>query len=256
MRSSPTLLAGAAAFALLASALTARAQDVRPLEPPRLNADVQVPTTFGEFTGIIGQPLGQFHDNVAIAGGGELGISHQFGRNRVFGLRGSMGMMLYGYESQQVPFNDAYGRVQLDLTTTNNIFLMQVGPTLVAPSGSVRPYADAGIGLSYFFTSSKLQGTSNSEPFAQTENYHAGRLAWNGGAGVLIPIGPARSNAMLDIGARYLRNGRTSYLAKGDVHDDGTGGYYTTPHETDANLVLYHIGVRLGITRNNLTFAQ
>jgi hypothetical protein len=58
---------------------------------------------------------------------------------------------------------------------------------------------------------------------------------------MLVQLGWQR-RVMLDLGARYLRNGRAQYLP---AHFVGNGT--TAPIETQANLVAIHVGVTVAL---------
>jgi hypothetical protein len=194
---------------------------------------------------IYAQPVGEFHDYVSQAWGGEGLFSLNLDRAGVASLRVSAGFLNYGNETKRVPLSPTLGnRIMVDLTTSNNILLLGAGPQLAVPSGPVRPYVNGSIGMSYFFTESSVEGANNNaEPFAQTTNHHDAVFAYGGGAGFLFPFSVRAQVVSLDIGAQYVNNGRATYLRKGGIIDNNDGTITLQKNESAANFVTYHIGV-------------
>lgn len=139
-------------------------------------------------------------------------------------------------------------RVELDLTTTNSIAHVNVGPQLMVPHGVVRPYVNAAIGLAYFGTTSQVEGSGNqNEPFASTTNFDDITLAWDAGGGVLVRLSGGPAPVLLDVGVRYHGNGEVEYLKKGDISDNPDGSISYNPTRSEANLLTFQIGVSVGI---------
>jgi opacity protein-like surface antigen len=197
------------------------------------------------------QPLGAFHQYVddGIGVGGH--ALYRVDREGAFALRLDGGYVNYGRETVQLPLSSrpGGGRVGLDVTTTNNIFWLGVGPHLMMPRGPVRPYVNATAGLSYFATLSSVKGRSDGDSFANDTNFDDTRFSWGGGAGVLVPVHrSARTLAFLDIGARYHNNGSdVRYLREGGVRDLPDGSIQLNPIRSRADLVTWHIGVSVGV---------
>ena len=191
------------------------------------------------------QPVGEFADHVNGAGGGSAFVVLGLDRAGVFGLRMDGGFLIYGHERKRVPLsNTVGGRIQVDLTTDNNIALLGIGPQITAPSGPVRPYLNGTAGLAYFFTQSNVSGSRNdASSFATTENYRDPTFAWTGGAGVYIPLSARRTPVMLEIGAKFQGNGRARYLKEGSIQDNPDATISFTPIESETNFVSYHLGV-------------
>jgi len=197
---------------------------------------------------IIAEPLGEFNDAVGIGFGGAGTISQSLDHRGIFSIRADLAYLVYGHESRRIPFNNSTGRVQLDLNTYNNIFHISAGPQLAAVSGYLRPYASAQVGLSYLFTESSLGGTDNGTDFARTENYHFSKISYLGSLGVLVPLNVRSAPVAIDLGAQYMLNGRARYLTPGDIHEDNAGGYTTNARGSEANLIMYRLGVRVGVS--------
>jgi hypothetical protein len=115
----------------------------------------------------------------------------------------------------------------------------------MAPRGAVRPYAYGQVGFSYFATTSSVEGSGNTQPFANSTNFDDFTFATSAGTGVLIVLSHRRP-VTLDLGARYVYNGRARYLREGSIAISGTTITYS-PIESETNLILYMIGVSVGL---------
>jgi hypothetical protein len=52
---------------------------------------------------------------------------------------------------------------------------------------------------------------------------------------------------LVDLGATYHRNGVAEYLRKGDIVDHPDGSIELFPNRTEANLVVFRVGVSFGL---------
>ncbi|MEO6446197.1 MAG: hypothetical protein ABIZ91_08525 [Gemmatimonadaceae bacterium] len=196
---------------------------------------------------VYAQPMDDFRTNVRQGFGVDLTGHWKFDRRGIFSLGAEGGLLGYGRETQRVPLSGTVGgRILVDLTTSNNIVWLGLGPQLIAPSGAVRPYANATAGFSYFFTESSVDGTYDDEAFAKTTNYDDATFAWTGGGGILIPVGFSRMGAV-DIGVRYHANGNVRYLRKGGIVDLPNGGIEYRVNESRAPLLSWRIGFKWGL---------
>lgn len=198
--------------------------------------------------GMYARPVGEFRDYVRHGFGLDVAIAWPVARRSPFALRADGGFIVYGSETRRVCFSSTVGcRILLDLTTTNSIAFLNVGPQLMVPTGTVRPYVNAAIGGSYFGTTSSVEGSSNDEDFASTTNFDDITFAWNAGGGLLIRIaGTPLRPVMLDVGVRYNANGEVEYLKEGDIVDNPDGSITITPTRSEANLLTFQIGVTVG----------
>jgi hypothetical protein len=194
----------------------------------------------------VAQPVGEFKNyvNNGFGGGGHLLL--RIDPQGFLSLRADVGYLIYGHETKRVSLANA-GRIQFDVTTSNNILTYSIGPQLMAPSGPIRPYVNAMAGGAYFFTESSVGGSDNSGNFASTRNFGDNVPSYGYGGGVFIPFAVRNALVGLDIGARFIRNGVTRYLREGGITDLPEGGYTVLPIESETNLVVYHIGVSAGV---------
>jgi hypothetical protein len=235
----PTRLAALAAFATLAAASPATAQD----EGEATHRPSRVTVGGGFF---VAQPVGEFKNYVNNGFGGGGHVLLRLEPRGILALRGDVGYVLYGHETKRVSLPDA-GRVQLDVTTSNNIVTYSVGPQLMIPGGPIRPYVNAQIGGAYFFTESSVGGSDDAGNFANTRNFGDNVASYGYGGGVFVPLAVRNALLGLDLGARFIRNGHTRYLREGGITDLPGGGYAVSPIESETNLVVYHLGVSVGV---------
>ena len=196
---------------------------------------------------VAAQPLGEFDDYIDWGGGFGGEFLYALDRNGALGLRVNMGLMIYGYETKEVPLSPSVGRVRVDVNTSNNIFVMSIGPQIMLPSGAVRPYLNGTAGVSYFFTHSSVEGSADFEPFASSTNFDDATFSWSAGGGLYIPLRRSGKPISLDLGAQYHANGEVRYLREGSIHEDGAGGIYFDPIRSHTNLITYRVGVTFGL---------
>lgn len=191
---------------------------------------------------------GEFRENVnhGWGVGSHLMIADRTG---IVALRVDAHFVNYGAENKRVCFSNTVGcRVTLDLRTTNNIFTASIGPQFMAPIGQVRVYANGGVGFASFQTQSTLEGSDNAQrPFARSTNARDNTFSLQGGAGLYIPVRRGPQPVSIDLGARFMGNGRATYLTEGGITDQPDGSIELTPRRSDTDFVLFHIGAVVGV---------
>jgi hypothetical protein len=227
--------------AMLVFAAAARAQDEPPLKPVRAYAGGGL---------IIAAPVGEFDTYIGTGWGAGGHFALKLDRFGILSLRADAGFVNYGHETKRVCLSTTVGcRIQVDLTTSNDIAYFNLGPQLAVAGGPVQPYINASIGLAYFATVSSVNGTGNpdTEDFARTTNFDDITFAWQAGTGLRIPLAVSRTPIYIDLGARYNLNGRVEYLREGGITDNPDGSITLDPITSDANLVTFVIGASFGI---------
>jgi len=211
--------------------------------PPGLRVGIQA---------IVVQPTGEFRDYVDLGGGLRGAIRLDLDDTGILGLRIEAGGMTYGRETKRVCLSETVGcRITVDLTTSNNVFMMGVGPELTLPIGPFDVFGSLLGGFSYFATSSSVQGTSDDTPFASSENYGDGGWAWNWGGGIRLPIVRGRTPVALEVGLSHQRNGRREYLTRGDIRELPGGAIELDVKRSDADFLTWGIGVFIGRSRGS-----
>jgi hypothetical protein len=200
---------------------------------------------------LVAQPVGEFEGYVGTGFGAAVQGLLRLDPAGIVSIRGDAGFVNYGNETRRVCFSATVGcRVQLDLTTSNNIALLGFGPQLELPLPYVRPFVHAGIGAAYFGTTSSVRGTDRHDDFASSTNFDDLTFSWNAGGGLNIPVAGGATPISVQLAARYHGNGNAEYLRKGDIEDHPDGSITLRPTRSEANLVIYQIGVSAVIGRS------
>jgi hypothetical protein len=198
----------------------------------------QEPTRARGFAGgdiLFAFPVGEFEENVdfgiGIGAHGRLSVDER----DILSLRADLGFLNYGNETRRVCVTQPC-LVTGDLTTSNNIFLLGIGPEIGVSSGSLRLYANASLGLAYFNTTSSIAGSNNSGAFASSTNLDDWTFAWTAGPGAQLRVwSGGRNSVSLDLAARYHGNGEAEYLREGDIVVETDGTVLFNPQRTETN---------------------
>jgi hypothetical protein len=190
-------------------------------------------------------PSGEFKNYVHVGGGLNGFAAIKLVPDGALSIRLDGTFLLYGSQTRRVPLGSGpLGLITVDVTTSNAIFGMNIGPQLAATSGAIRPYAFGGIGFGYFWTSSSVSGSDNSnQPFASSTNFGDGTFAVRAGGGVWIEAFHGRTPVAIDVGVQYVRNGRVSYLREGSITFDALGNPVFHPIRSETHLWMIHVGV-------------
>jgi hypothetical protein len=237
------------AIAALASVPTLAAAQLLDPRP----APVGAPRASFGLNFAVGQPVDEFSNYVDQGFGGNAHFIWNLDRRGILGLRIDGGILNYGHETKRVPLSGTIGgRILVDVNTSNNIVDFSIGPQLSVPSGPIRPYIAGGVGGAYFVTSSSVEGVDDIDDrdLFNTTNLDDWTWSYSGAAGFLIPISlgrTSRSTFAIDFAARYHSNGRVQYLKEGGIIDNADGSITLLPIDSRADLVTYHLGVRIGI---------
>ncbi len=188
-------------------------------------------------------PTGSFKEYVGTGFGLGGYLVYALDQRGAFGLRLDVAWVQYGSETLRRPI---FQRILLDVTTRNHIYSFIAGPQLTFRSGSVSPYLNGGLGVSYFETRSSVSGTDeiNDRDFASTRHFYDTTFAWAAGGGICVAI---VQNFNLELAARYLWNGKVSYLREGSIRDLPDGSVSFEPIESDTNLIMVQLGASFGI---------
>ena len=206
-------------------------------EPPRGTLGVSLQ---------VGQAKGQFANYVDFGGGGGGYLLYRPGRNLPLGIRLHLMYLVYGSQTHRYPLVPG---IDVDVTTKNEIAAVSLGPQVTLGHGPLHAYGFAGFGGSFFSTTSSVEGSDqNNQPFASTTNHEDGTFASEFGGGLLIRVS-RRGPIAIDLGARYLNNGRVTYVTKERV-SIVNNLLVVDPVDSEANLIVYHLGVAIGLRRH------
>ncbi|HEU4642915.1 MAG TPA: hypothetical protein VFS44_10720 [Gemmatimonadaceae bacterium] len=205
-------------------------------------------TVYLGISGAAAVPQGQFKSYVGTGWGVQSGLLVRLDPSGVLGLRVDAGFINYGNEKKRACISTTIGcRIEVDVHTRNNIAIFGIGPQLMLPTGTLRPYLTGTVGLAYFFTQSSLSGISDNQDFANTTNFDDATFAWTGGGGVYIPLRRKGKPISLDLGVRYHGNGEARYLREGSIVDNPDGSITYTPIRSQTNLLIFSVGATFGL---------
>jgi hypothetical protein len=196
---------------------------------------------------VLARPVGQFANFVNIGAGFDGFIVGHFDRRRIVGLRFDGRVIIYGSETVTRPLSTTVPRITVDVTTTNLIASAGVGPQVTLPGHRVRPYAFGTVGFSYFGTESSVEGEADLVPFASSTNFDDVTFALAGGGGLLIGLSRGKTPLSLDLSGEFVNHSRTRYLREGGIRDLPDGTIVVSPIESSTNMVLFKVGVAVGI---------
>jgi hypothetical protein len=197
---------------------------------------------------VYGAPAGGFRDHFDRSGG-VAGFAVVGRPGGVLGLRIDGTWLLYGSETVRTPAAGPAPRQSYEVTTDNWLAQVTVGPQLTARSGRVRPYLSGFAGLGYFSTTSEARapavGLAPSpllvQPVRVSTNFDDATVSYGGAAGLVIPLGGG--GVALDLGARWVGNGRVRFLTEGGLRDDGRGGVLLDPRRSAGSFLELRLGV-------------
>ena len=211
-------------------------------------AEVSAQRTSGGVNFVVAVPQGSFADRLDDVGFGLTGtLVHHFAGSPVgVGAEGTFATYSLGTASFSSPAGD--------VLTTNNIAMGHVILRLQSPSGMIRPYGDALVGLGYLFTESRIEDVDfNGDRYTTSStNFDDAAFSYGLGGGVMAQVYSGHSsddgrpfNVFVDARIRYLFGGEAQYLREGDIESDANGNpiYFFTESRTD--LLLPQLGVTI-----------
>lgn len=192
------------------------------------------------------RPLGGLADNIGFGYGGSGNYVFQLDKAGIAGLRLAGSISGYGQEKMRVPLSYTVGgRIQVDVTTTNTIGTLTIGPELMFPEGLIRPYAHGGMGVIWFNTTSSVNGIDNYDESFSTRNHSDATPTWTVGGGIHIPLARKQTAVLLDLGVDYFYGGDASYLRKGSIVDLPNGEIQINPLYSETRFLNVSFGLRI-----------
>jgi hypothetical protein len=194
-------------------------------------------------------PLGEFGNNV------RRGFGHDgFGTialepTGMVSLRAELGYVQYARKAEPFLANTGFGVVELESETTSGVFTAGIGPQFSIRQGALRPYLGGTVGFARFATNTKINLPARSSETGQTETLDEVTvssdwvlsLAAVGGIGFEVPA--LGRGVLIDVGARWHRNGQARYVNSDGVQYDGSGRPTITPSESEADFIVYRLGI-------------
>jgi opacity protein-like surface antigen len=241
----------AAALLCIASAVPIAAQDstesVRSPRHEHVSSEFELRSS-GDFSFIQSRPMGALQENIGLGYGLNGAYLFRLDRAGFWSLRADVGFAEYGSESKRVPLSSTVGgRIQVKVSTNNDIVPMSIGPQLTWPRGKVRPYVNAGVGGQLFFTESHLDGVDDNEDFASTTNQNDFTATWVAGGGIYFPVYEKKTKVSLDVGVQYVAGGRARYLRPGSIVDLSNSQIQINAFESTTHVMLVRLGVKVGL---------
>ena len=241
MKASLIYLSGVVAIAAMAAAaVEGRAQGTQSQQQlTRFSVGVSA---------MLSDPRGDFGHNIGNGFGADGNFVYHIDRAGWLGLRFDGSGFSYGRERKQAPYSQTLGRVRADVTTTNFLGGISIGPELALPKGPIRPYVSAAFSGLFLRTTSSLKGSGSSDgSVASTTNFKDNTRAGVYGAGVRIPLRNSGIHPTLDLGIRYHRGGQASYLREGSIQDNPDGTISFVPLNSRTPYIGYVAGIRFRI---------
>ncbi len=197
---------------------------------------------------LLGQPKGEFKENVEDLGFGIGGMFAFRPGNSPVMIGVDVEYMLYGSETRQEPFSHTIPDVTVEVETRNNILLAHALLRLQGKSGIFRPYLDGLIGMHYFFTETQVRDEDDfAEPIASTTNQQDIAFSYGTGGGVMFLVHQKEENSkltevLIDFRVRHSFGGEATYLKEGSItRENGTA--IIDPLRSRTDLLTYQFGL-------------
>jgi hypothetical protein len=210
-------------------------------------------------SGVYGQPLAVFADNVrrgfGLDGMGTVGLDSR----GIFSLKGEIGYIWYNRKSERFIVDNGFDFFELESQTTSGVFTLGVGPQIAVPFGPIRPYFGGSVGFARFATNTAIKVPSDQTNTGQEETIDQQTvssdfilsLTASGGFRFELPF--MGRGILADVGARWHRNGEAEYVSSEGVVYDGSGRPTITATRSDADFVVYRLGIVIPLGRGRVT---
>ena len=226
------------------------------LTPAALHAQTRY--TVG-LAGTYGQPLDEFADNVkrgfGFDGFGTLGFDPQ----GIFSLKAELGYIRYNRKSEPFVASTGFGFLELESETTSGVLMLGAGPQLTLPSGPIRPYIGGTVGFARFATNTGIVVPSYASNTGQEETLYDETvssdfiLSLTASGGLRFELPFMGRGVLADVGVRWHRNGEAEYVSSEGVFYNGTGEPTITATRSEADFLVYRLGIVIPLGRGNVT---
>jgi opacity protein-like surface antigen len=191
---------------------------------------------------LIGIPQGEFQQYVKAAAGFGGFVNLNLDRSGATGMRLEGAFLIYDHLHDVAYLSGGYYSYPIGLTTSSYIASLRAGPQLTFGQGPLRLYGFGLGGVSYFATTTSFDDSCGCGSFASTTEWDDVALSWEAGGGMQLALGRGHNPVLLDLGARYLHNGRVTYVPAQTL-----AGGTLNPVASEANLVVLQLGVSVGL---------
>ena len=202
---------------------------------------------------MVGVPQGAFRQNIEKPGFGVdmFGVYHL--KRLPFGIGADFGFITYGTSRRNEPFNPNIPEVTVRVSTSNNITFGHLMARIQPSHGTIQPYVDGLVGVSYLFTQSRVTDDQELNEIASSTNFED--VAFSGGiaAGTKIRLTEIidqetgrKTRLYLDLRVRYIRGGEAEYLKEGSITvENGQMLFESNYSRTD--LMTFNLGFTLSM---------
>jgi hypothetical protein len=195
---------------------------------------------------IMAQPRRELAEYIANGWGGNLNAMIRVEPQGLLHVRFDGGSARYGRDEQRF----AFGGRDYTVTTTNNIDWFGFGPQVMAPGGWVRPYANAGLSITRFRTTSVVSRRQflEDQELGREDNASDFTTGWLFGAGFHVPFG-LRSPLAVNIGGRYHFGGEATFVREEDVRNAPLDSSTFPASRSKADFIQWQLGISFRLPR-------
>ena len=204
--------------------------------------------------GIFGQPIAEFADNVNHAFGADAFGTAGIDTRGIFSLRADISYQQYLSKSEPFLVATGFGgSAELESETKSGVLTLGIGPQISAPPGPVRPYIAGTVGFARFATNTSINIPADGSNTGEKEELDDQTISSDfilslaATAGIAFEVAAFGRGVQIDVGARYHHNGMAKYVSSDGVVYNGSGTPTVTATESNANFVVYRLGVVIPI---------
>jgi hypothetical protein len=226
-----------------------------------LTAQGQARYTVG-VSGLYGQPLGPFADNVrhgfGLNGMGTAGLDSR----GILSLKAELGWLRLDSKSEPFIVDTGFEFLELESETTSGVLTLGVGPQLAVPFGPIRPYVGGSVGFARFSTNTAIklsadQSNTNQEETIDDQTVSSDFiLSLTASGGIRFELPFMGRGILADFGARWHRNGEAEYVSSEGVVYNGAGVPTITATRSDADFLVYQLGIVIPLGRGRVTVTR
>jgi hypothetical protein len=161
----------------------------------------------------------------------------------------------FGQKSFDVPWSETIQIVNVQVTSSNDMFLGHLFCRFQPNYGAFRPYFEGLLGLAVFTTTSAVKNRSTGEEIASSVNSSDVAFNYGGAGGMAFRVysAPPRPESrpfeiFIDFRLRYLFGGNAKYYRDDAVYQDGSGRVKFDPQKqrkSETDMITPHLGVQV-----------